>query len=101
MRYFLIITMSLVSFNSFSQENNTEIDPNIERSEKIQDLINRIEDNRKQLNSIDNQRLNKFINQVGERKALLAKAGELLADEEARNTRLEKTFEDNENNYLS
>ena len=97
MRYFLIITMSLVSFNSFSQENNTEIDPNIERSEKIQDLINRIEDNRKQLNSIDNQRLNKFINQVGERKALLAKAKKLLADEEARNTRLEKTFEDNEN----
>ena len=97
MRYFLIITMSLVSFNSFSQENNTEIDPNIERSEKIQDLINRIEDNRKQLNSIDNQRLNKFINQVGERKALLAKAKKLLADEESRNTQLEKTFEDNEN----
>ena len=97
MRYFLITIMSLVSFNSFSQENITEIDPNIERSEKIQDLINRIEDNRKQLNSIDNQRLNKFINQVGERKALLAKAKKLLADEEARNTRLEKTFEDNEN----
>jgi len=97
MRYLLITTITLFSFNSFSQESNTEIDPNIERSEKIQDLINRIEDNRKQLNSIDNQRLNKFINEVGQRKALLAQAKKLLADEEARNTRLEKTFEDNEN----
>ena len=92
MRYIIIMLLSLTSFISYSQEAEVEVDPNVERSEKIQDLINRIEDNRKQLNSIDNQRLNKFINEVGERKALLAKAKKLLADEEARNTRLEKTF---------
>ena len=96
MRYLFITLLSITTFNLYSQEAEVEIDPNVERAEKIQDLINRIEDNRKQLNAIDNKRLNNFISEVNKRKSLLADAKKLLNDEEARNARLEKTFEDNE-----
>ena len=64
MRYLFITLLSITTFNLYSQEAEVEIDPNVERAEKIQDLINRIEDNRKQLNAIDNKRLNNFINEV-------------------------------------
>ena len=37
----------------FTQEVEEEVDPNIERVEKIQDLIDRVEQNRAELSSLD------------------------------------------------
>ena len=80
----------------FTQEVEEEVDPNIERVEKIQDLINRVEKNREELSSIDEERLEEFIKKVADRRFLLSKAKKQLADEEARNQRLEDLFEANE-----
>ena len=80
----------------FTQEVEEEVDPNIERVEKIQDLIDRVEQNREELSSIDKARLDNFINKVADRRFLLSKAKKQLADEEARNQRLEDLFEANE-----
>ena len=80
----------------FTQEVEEEVDPNIERVEKIQDLIDRVEQNRQELSSIDKARLDNFINKVADRRFLLSKAKKQLADEEARNQRLEDLFEANE-----
>ena len=80
----------------FTQEVEEEVDPNIERVEKIQDLIDRVEKNREELSSIDKVRLDEFIKKVADRRFLLSKAKKQLADEEARNQRLENLFEANE-----
>ena len=80
----------------FTQEVEEEVDPNIERVEKIQDLIDRVEQNRAELSSLDKARLNEFIKKVADRRFLLSKAKKQLADEEARNQRLEDLFEANE-----
>ena len=69
----------------FTQAVEEEVDPNIERVEKIQDLINRVEQNRAELSSMDNVRVNEFIRKVADRKFLLSKAKKQLADEETRN----------------
>ena len=45
----------------FTQEVEEEVDPNIERVEKIQDLIDRVEQNRAELSSLDKARLDEFI----------------------------------------
>jgi biopolymer transport protein ExbB len=80
----------------FTQAVEEEVDPNIERVEKIQDLIDRVEKNREELSSIDKVRLDEFIKKVADRRFLLSKAKKQLADEEARNQRLENLFEANE-----
>ena len=97
MKKFCLLTFILF-FNIIisAQENEEEIDPNIERVEKIQDLINRVEQNRAELSSMDNIRLNEFIKKVADRRFLLSKAKKQLSDEEARNKRLEDLFEANE-----
>ena len=97
MKKFYLLTFILF-FNIIisAQENEEEIDPNIERVEKIQDLINRVEQNRAELSSMDNIRLNEFIKKVADRRFLLSKAKKQLSDEEARNKRLEDLFEANE-----
>tara|TARA_B100001113_G_C21117408_1_gene625951 strand:- start:1561 stop:2892 length:1332 start_codon:yes stop_codon:yes gene_type:complete len=95
-KIYLLIFVLLLNFNIFAQETEEEVDPNIERVEKIQDLINRVEQNRAELSSMDNQRLNEFIKKVADRKFLLSKAKKQLSDEEARNKRLEDLFEANE-----
>ena len=69
----------------FTQEVEEEVDPNIERVEKIQDLIDRVEQNRAELSSLDKARLDEFIKKVADRRFLLSKAKKQLADEEARN----------------
>tara|TARA_B100000676_G_scaffold159053_1_gene156714 strand:- start:7497 stop:8828 length:1332 start_codon:yes stop_codon:yes gene_type:complete len=89
---FLIFTSILIT----SQEVEEEIDPNIERVEKIQDLINRVEENREELSKIDAVRIDTFIKKVADRRFLLSKAKKQLSDEEARNQRLEDLFESNE-----
>jgi len=93
------LLLALLVFNIFSlaQENMIEeVDPNIERVEKIQDLINRVEKNSQELAMADAERINNFIKKVNDRKFLLSKAKKQLLDEEARNKKLEDLFEDNE-----
>ena len=89
---FLIFTSFLIN----AQDAQEEVDPNIERVEKIQDLINRVEENREELSKIDAQRIDNFIKKVADRRFLLSKAQKQLSDEEARNQRLEDLFESNE-----
>lgn len=97
MKNFLLISLLAFNINFIAQENEIdEVDPNIERVEKIQDLINRVEKNSQDLAKADSKRVNNFINNVMDRKFLLSKAKKQLADEEARNKRLEDLFEDNE-----
>ena len=97
MKNFLLISLLAFNINFIAQENEVdEVDPNIERVEKIQDLINRVEKNSQDLAKADSKRVNNFINKVKDRKFLLSKAKKQLADEEARNKRLEDLFEDNE-----
>ena len=95
-KFYLLTTILITSLFIIAQEDVEEVDPNIERVEKIQDLINRVEKNREELSAMDNARVNEFIKKVADRRFLLSKAKKQLADEEARNIRLEDLFEANE-----
>ena len=95
-KFYLLTTILITSLFIPAQEEVEEVDPNVERVEKIQDLINRVEKNRAELSAMDNARVNEFIKKVADRRFLLAKAKKQLADEEARNVRLEDLFEANE-----
>tara|TARA_Y100000746_G_scaffold19927_1_gene15415 strand:- start:59 stop:1390 length:1332 start_codon:yes stop_codon:yes gene_type:complete len=95
-KFYLLTTILITSLFIPAQEEVEEVDPNVERVEKIQDLINRVEKNRAELSAMDNARVNEFIKKVADRRFLLSKAKRQLADEEARNVRLEDLFEANE-----
>ena len=95
-KFYLLTTILITSLFIPAQEEVEEVDPNVERVEKIQDLINRVEKNRAELSAMDNARVNEFIKKVADRRFLLSKAKKQLANEEARNVRLEDLFEANE-----
>ena len=95
-KFYLLVSILFISVYIPAQEEAEEVDPNIERVEKIQDLINRVEQNRAELSSMDNVRVNEFIRKVADRRFLLSKAKKQLADEETRNKNLEDLFESNE-----
>ena len=95
-KIFLLTFLIFTSFFINAQDTQEEVDPNIERVEKIQDLINRVEENREELSKIDAERIDNFIKKVADRRFLLSKAQKQLSDEEARNQRLEDLFESNE-----
>ena len=95
-KIYLLTFLIFTSFFINAQDTQEEVDPNIERVEKIQDLINRVEENREELSKIDAQRIDNFIKKVADRRFLLSKAQKQLSDEEARNERLEDLFESNE-----
>tara|TARA_B100000214_G_C23962968_1_gene626212 strand:+ start:747 stop:2078 length:1332 start_codon:yes stop_codon:yes gene_type:complete len=95
-KFYLLLFLIITSISINAQDVEEEVDPNIERVEKIQDLINRVEENRNELSKIDAKRIDDFIKKVADRRFLLSKAKQQLADEEARNKRLEELFEANE-----
>ena len=95
-KIYLLTFLIITSFFINAQDTQEEVDTNIERVEKIQDLINRVEENREELSKIDAQRIDNFIKKVADRRFLLSKAQKQLSDEEARNQRLEDLFESNE-----
>ena len=64
---FLIFTSFFIDAQD-AQDTQEEVDPNIERVEKIQDLINRVEENREELSKIDAQRIDNFIKKVADRR---------------------------------
>ena len=96
MRNYLILSLGFLSCLILAQDIDEPVDPNIERVEKIQDLINRVEQNRDDLSKSEAARVNEFIKKVADRRFLLSKAKKQLSDEEARNKRLEDLFEKNE-----
>ena len=95
-KFYLLLFLIFSASSTDAQEVEEEVDPNIERVEKIQDLINRVEENRDELSKIDALRIDNFIKKVADRRFLLSKAQKQLSDEEARNQRLEDLFESNE-----
>ena len=96
MKNYFLIALSFLIFFISAQEAEEPVDPNIERVEKIQDLINRVERNRADLSKSETARVDDFIKKVADRRFLLSKAKKQLSDEEARNKRLEDLFEQNE-----
>ena len=60
-KIYLLTFLIFTSFFINAQDTQEEVDPNIERVEKIQDLINRVEENREELSKIDAQRIDNFI----------------------------------------
>ena len=95
-KFYLLTLLIFTSIFISAQDVEEEVDPNIERVQKIQDLINRVEENREELSKIDAARIDTFIKKVADRRFLLSKAKKQLSDEEARNQRLEDLFESNE-----
>ena len=87
-KFYLLTLLIFTTIFISAQEVEEEVDPNIERVEKIQDLINRVEENREELSKIDAARIDTFIKKVADRRFLLSKAKKQLSDEEARNQRL-------------
>ena len=73
-KFYLLTLLIFTSIFISAQEVEEEVDPNIERVEKIQDLINRVEENREELSKIDAARIDTFIKKVADRRFLLSKA---------------------------
>ena len=51
-KFYLLLFLIITSISINAQDVEEEVDPNIERVEKIQDLINRVEENRDELSKI-------------------------------------------------
>jgi len=94
MRYLYALLLT-ISFNSLTQEDE-KVDINLERVNTIQELLNQVQENKSIYKENNTKRLNDFLDLVDERQIMLNKAKTDLNNEKARNSRLEKTFEDNE-----
>ena len=90
-----LFVITFLSISLFAQEGE-EIPISEVRDNKIKALLEIVKENRDIYVSEDKERLNKFINLVDEREKMLQKAKTQLANEQNRNKRLEKTFEENE-----
>ena len=91
MKIFKLLTL-LISVNLYSQD---VAEPTIEelRNNEINILLELVKTNKSIYVNEDNIRLNSFLERVAERTALLNDAKKKLADENARNKRLEADFE--------
>ena len=90
-----LFVITFLSISLFAQEGE-EIPISEVRDNKIKALLEIVKENRDIYVSEDKERLNKFINLVDDREKMLQKAKTQLANEQNRNKRLEKTFEENE-----
>lgn len=84
-----------LSINIQSQDDE-KIDINVERVNSIQELLNQVQINKSIYKNDNNQRINDFVNLVGERQSMLDKSKKDLANEKIRNSKLESSFEENE-----
>jgi len=91
MKILKVITL-LLSVNLISQD---VVEPTIDelRNDEINLLLELVKTNKSIYVNEDNKRLNSFLERVAERTALLNDAKKKLADENARNKRLEADFE--------
>ena len=85
----------ILSLNIISQENE-EVPIEELRNNEINALLELVKTNKSIYVNEDNKRLQSFLDKIEERTALLNDAKNKLANEKARNKRLEKQFEDNE-----
>lgn len=85
----------LLSFNVYSQEGE-KVDINVERINTIQELLNQVQVNKSIYKNDDSKRIAEFLELVDERQLILNKTKADLKNEQARNTRLESSFEKNE-----
>ena len=79
----------------YAQE-EAPVDPNEERIQTIQELLQKVENNKSIYVNEDAERIENFLSLVSKRKSLLADAKEQLRKEKIRNTNLESRFENNE-----
>ena len=84
-----------LSINIQSQDDE-KIDINVERVNSIQELLDQVQINKSIYKNDNNQRINDFVNLVGERQSMLNKSKKDLANEKIRNSKLESSFEENE-----
>jgi len=84
-----------LSINIQSQDDE-KIDINVERVNSIQELLNQVQINKSIYKNDNNQRINDFVNLVGERQSMLDKSKKDLENEKIRNSKLESSFEENE-----
>ena len=85
----------ILSLNVITQENE-EVPIEELRNNEINALLELVKTNKSIYVNEDNKRLQSFLDKIEERTALLNDAKNKLANEKARNERLEKQFEDNE-----
>ena len=90
-----LYTILIIAPFLYAQE-EAPVDPNEERIQTIQELLQKVENNKSIYVNEDAERIENFLNLVSERKSLLADAKEQLRKEKIRNTNLESRFENNE-----
>jgi biopolymer transport protein ExbB len=90
-----LYTILIIAPVLFAQE-EAPVDPNEERIQTIQELLQKVENNKSIYVNEDAERIENFLSLVSERKSLLADAKEQLRKEKIRNTNLESRFENNE-----
>ena len=94
MKNYLYIILIISPF-LFAQE-EVPVDPNEDRIQTIQELLQKVENNKSIYVNEDAERIETFLSLVSDRKSLLADAKEQLRKEKIRNTNLESRFENNE-----
>ncbi|EJP72697.1 MAG: biopolymer transport protein [SAR86 cluster bacterium SAR86B] len=90
-----LYTILIIAPFLYAQE-EAPVDPNEERIQTIQELLQKVENNKSIYVNEDAERIENFLSLVSERKSLLADAKEQLRKEKIRNTNLESRFENNE-----
>ena len=95
-KFHIIIFTLFISFTSFAQDNEEEISIEDQRINKIKELLETVEVNKSIYIKEDQLRINEFLDLIDERQSMLSKAKTDLQNENIRNKRLEKEFEENE-----
>ena len=99
MKYKLLSLILLIPlFTSAQEDGAADVPIPIDeiRTTKIQALLDIVKENRSIYYKKDEARINEFLNLVYQREQMLKKAKRDLANEKARNTKLETSFETNE-----
>ena len=95
-KFYILIFTLFISFSVFAQDNEEEISIEDQRNNKIKELLETVEVNKSIYIKEDQLRINEFLDLIDERQSMLSKAKTDLQNENLRNKRLEKEFEENE-----
>ena len=93
-KFYILIFTLLISFTGFSQDAEEEISIEDQRINKIKELLETVEVNKSIYIKEDQLRINEFLDLIDERQSMLSKAKTDLQNENLRNKRLEKEFEE-------
>lgn len=95
-KFYILIFTLFISFTGFTQDAEEEISIEDQRINKIKELLETVEVNKSIYIKEDQLRINEFLDLIDERQSMLSKAKTDLQNENLRNKRLEKEFEENE-----